>query len=333
MAKEKASDSASESKNNALDLAIASIQKQFGTGSIVTSGIVPDVKFISTRCRGLDKALGGGWALGRIIEIFGPESSGKTTLTLEAIASAQSKGLKCAFIDMEHAFDPQYALAIGVKMNELIFSQPSSGEEALEITDMLVRSGAVSLIIIDSVAALVPQKELEGDMGDSSMGKHALLMSQAMRKLAGPTHQNDCSIIFINQIRMKLGVMFGSPETTTGGNGLKFYASQRVDVRRRAVIKDGTGDDAASIGNETEAKVIKNKVAPPFKSCTFAIYYGRGIDKERDLLESAIEAGAIIKGGAWFTIGEQKIQGEGKMLELLKNDEVLRAEIIRKLDT
>lgn len=332
MAKEKDSN-LSDLKSKQLDLAREALEKQFGKGILISQGKIPGVEFQSTGILSLDKALGGGIAEGRIIEVFGPESSGKTTLTLHAIAETQAAGKVAAFIDAEHAFDPIYAAALGVDMNQLIFSQPSSAEEALEVVDTLAKSGALSLIVIDSVAALVPQKELEGDMGDSTMGQQARLMGQAMRKLTGITAKNNCTLIFINQIRMKLGIMFGNPETTSGGNALKFYASQRIDVRRRGQIKAGTGDDAEVIGNETEVKVIKNKVAPPYKSCNFVINYGTGVDKEKDILTLAVENNIITKAGAgWYSIGDKKLgQGETNILNLLKTDSKFRQEILSKL--
>ncbi len=298
-------------KQKALDSALAQIERQFGKGSIMKLGgdnPVPDIEATSTGSLGLDIALGiGGLPKGRIVEIYGPESSGKTTLTLHCVAEEQKKGGVCAFVDAEHALDPQYARKLGVNLDELLISQPDTGEQALEITDTLVRSGAVSMVVVDSVAALTPKSELEGDMGDSSVGVHARLMSQAMRKLTGSIHRSGCTVVFINQIRMKIGVMFGSPETTTGGNALKFYSSVRLDIRRIGSIKDR--DEV--VGNQTRVKVVKNKVSPPFKQVEFDIMYGEGISKTGELLDLGVKAGVVEKSGSWFSYGDERI-GQGR---------------------
>ena len=298
-------------KQKALDSALAQIERQFGKGSIMKLGgdnPVTEIEAISSGSLGLDIALGiGGLPKGRVIEIYGPESSGKTTLTLHVVAEAQKKGGVCAFVDAEHALDPQYARKLGVDLDELLISQPDTGEQALEIVDTLVRSGAVSLVVVDSVAALTPKSELEGDMGDSSVGVHARLMSQAMRKLTSSISRSNCMVIFINQIRMKIGVMFGSPETTTGGNALKFYASVRLDIRRIGSIKDR--DEI--VGNQTRVKVVKNKVAPPFKQVEFDIMYGEGISKRGELLDLGVKAGVVEKSGAWYSYGDERI-GQGR---------------------
>ncbi|WP_264213537.1 recombinase RecA [Leisingera thetidis] len=298
-------------KQKALDSALAQIERQFGKGSIMKLGdgtALQEIEASSTGSLGLDIALGiGGLPMGRIIEIYGPESSGKTTLTLHCIAEQQKKGGVCAFVDAEHALDPQYAAKLGVDLDELLISQPDTGEQALEITDTLVRSGAVNMVIVDSVAALTPKSELEGDMGDSSVGVQARLMSQAMRKLTGSISRSKCMVIFINQIRMKIGVMFGSPETTTGGNALKFYSSVRLDIRRIGAIKDR--DEV--VGNATRVKVVKNKVAPPFKQVEFDIMYGEGISKMGELLDLGVAAGVVNKSGAWFSYGDERI-GQGR---------------------
>lgn len=296
----------------ALDLALSSIEKQFGKGSIMRLGkdenLVQDVPVVSTGSLSLDLALGvGGLPRGRVIEIFGPESSGKTTLTLHCIAEAQKVGGVAAFIDAEHALDVDYARKLGVKTGDLLISQPDTGEQALEIADMLIRSGAVDLIVVDSVAALVPRAEIEGEMGDSHMGLQARLMSQALRKITGSLNRSKTTMIFINQIRMKIGVMFGNPETTTGGNALKFYASQRLDIRRIAALKNG--EDV--IGNRTRVKVVKNKVAPPFKEVEFDILYGEGISREGDLLDLASEENIIEKSGTWYTYQSERM-GQGR---------------------
>ncbi len=298
-------------KQKALDSALAQIERQFGKGSIMRLGAdnpVQEIESTSTGSLGLDIALGiGGIPKGRIVEIYGPESSGKTTLTLHCVAEEQKKNGVCAFVDAEHALDPIYARKLGVNLDELLISQPDTGEQALEIVDTLVRSGAVNLVVVDSVAALTPKSELEGDMGDSSVGVHARLMSQAMRKLTGSISRSKCTVIFINQIRMKIGVMFGSPETTTGGNALKFYSSVRLDIRRIGAIKDR--DEV--VGSETRVKVVKNKVAPPFKQVEFDIMYGEGISKTGELLDLGVKAGVVDKSGAWFSYGDERV-GQGR---------------------
>ncbi|MEM9522830.1 MAG: recombinase RecA [Pseudomonadota bacterium] len=305
------SDRRSADKQKALDSALAQIERQFGKGSIMRLGAenaVADIEATSTGSLGLDIALGiGGLPRGRIIEIYGPESSGKTTLTLHCAAEEQKRGGVVAFVDAEHALDPQYARKLGVDLDELLISQPDTGEQALEITDTLVRSGAVSMVIVDSVAALTPKSELEGDMGDAQVGAQARLMSQAMRKLTGSISRSNCMVIFINQIRMKIGVMFGSPETTTGGNALKFYSSVRLDIRRIGSIKDR--DEV--VGNATRVKVVKNKVAPPFKQVELDIMYGEGISKTGELLDLGVKAGVVEKSGSWFSYGDERI-GQGR---------------------
>ncbi len=315
-------------KQKALDSALAQIERQFGKGSIMRLGgdnPVAEIESTSTGSLGLDIALGiGGIPKGRIVEIYGPESSGKTTLTLHCIAEEQKKGGVCAFVDAEHALDPLYARKLGVDLDELLISQPDTGEQALEITDTLVRSGAVSMVVVDSVAALTPKSELEGDMGDSSVGVHARLMSQAMRKLTGSISRSKCTVIFINQIRMKIGVMFGSPETTTGGNALKFYASVRLDIRRIGTIKDR--DEV--VGNQTRVKVVKNKVAPPFKQVEFDIMYGEGISKTGELVDMGVKAGVVEKSGSWFSYGDERIgQGRENAKLFLKENPAVAAEI------
>lgn len=315
-------------KSKALDLAISQIDRQFGKGSVMRlgeRGEVVDVDVIHTGSIGLDLALGvGGIPRGRIIEIFGPESSGKTTLALHIIAEAQKTGGIAAFIDAEHAMDPAYARALGVKTDDLLVSQPDTGEQALEITETLVRSGALDVIVVDSVAALVPRAEIEGEMGDSQMGLQARLMSQAMRKLTGAISKSKASVIFINQIRMKIGVMFGNPETTTGGNALKFYTSVRMDIRRIGAIKDGTD----VVGNRTKVKVVKNKVAAPFKNAEFDISYGQGISKAGELVDLGVDLGVVEKSGTWYSFGEERI-GQGrenvkKFLEAEENQDIAR---------
>lgn len=299
-----------EEKQKALAAALGQIEKQFGKGSIMKLGDTKtlDVESISTGSIGLDVALGiGGLPMGRIVEIFGPESSGKTTLTLSVIAQAQKAGKTCAFIDAEHALDPIYAAKLGVDVKELFVSQPDNGEQALEICDALVRSGAIDVIIVDSVAALTPKAEIEGDMGDSHMGLQARLMSQALRKLTGQIKNANCLVVFINQIRMKIGVMFGNPETTTGGNALKFYSSVRLDIRRTGSVKDGE----TIIGNETRVKVVKNKLAAPFRQVEFQILYGEGISKSGELLELGVKHKIVDKSGAWYSYNGEKI-GQGK---------------------
>jgi recombination protein RecA len=314
-------------KKKALESALAQIERQFGKGSIMKLGQdnpVMEIESTSTGSLGLDIALGiGGLPKGRIIEIYGPESSGKTTLTLHVVAEEQKKGGVCAFVDAEHALDPQYAKKLGVNLDELLISQPDTGEQALEIVDTLVRSGAVSLIVVDSVAALVPKSEIEGDMGDMQMGSQARLMSQAMRKLTASIGRSNCMVIFINQIRMKIGVMFGSPETTTGGNALKFYASVRLDIRRIGSVKDR--DEV--IGNTTRVKVVKNKVAPPFKEVEFDIMYGEGISKTGEIVDLGVKAGIVEKSGSWYSYGDERIgQGRENAKTFLKNNpDVARA--------
>ena len=319
-------------KAKALESALAQIERQFGKGSIMKLGsdnAIMDIEATSSGSLGLDIALGiGGLPQGRIIEIYGPESSGKTTLTLHAVAEAQKKGGVCAFVDAEHALDPQYAKKLGVNLDELLISQPDTGEQALEIVDTLVRSGAVSLIVIDSVAALVPKSEIEGDMGDMQMGSQARLMSQAMRKLTGSIGKSNCMVIFINQIRMKIGVMFGSPETTTGGNALKFYASVRLDIRRIGAIKDR--DEV--VGNSTRVKVVKNKVSPPFKEVEFDIMYGEGISKVGELVDIGVKAGVVEKSGSWYSYGDERIgQGRENAKAFLKQNPGVAHEIEVKI--
>ncbi len=319
-------------KQKALDSALAQIERQFGKGSIMKlgdEGAVQEIAASSTGSLGLDIALGiGGLPMGRIVEIYGPESSGKTTLTLHCVAEQQKKGGVCAFVDAEHALDPQYARKLGVDVDELLISQPDTGEQALEITDTLVRSGAVNMVVVDSVAALTPKSELEGDMGDSSVGVQARLMSQAMRKLTGSISRSNCMVIFINQIRMKIGVMFGSPETTTGGNALKFYSSVRLDIRRIGSIKDR--DEI--VGNQTRVKVVKNKVAPPFKQVEFDIMYGEGISKMGELLDLGVKAGVVDKSGAWMSYGDERIgQGRENAKQYLRENPRIAYEIEDKI--
>jgi recombination protein RecA len=318
-------------KDKALAAALAQIEKSFGKGSIMRLGERPnvDVDVISTGSLGLDIALGvGGVPRGRIIEIFGPESSGKTTLTLHIIAEAQKKGGTCAFIDAEHAMDPTYAKKLHVNIDDLIISQPDTGEQALEITDTLVRSGAIDLVVIDSVAALVPKAEIEGEMGDSHMGLQARLMSQALRKLTASISRTNCIVIFINQIRMKIGVMFGSPETTTGGNALKFYASIRMDIRKIGSIKD----KEEIIGNQTRVKIVKNKVAPPFRVVDFDIMYGKGISKIGEIVDLGVKAEIVEKSGAWFAYNNSKLgQGRENAKQFLVDNPKICNEIEEKL--
>ena len=333
MADEKKS-SKSEDKSKALAAALAQIEKQFGKGSIMKmdgSHQDENLEVISTGSLGVDLALGvGGLPRGRIVEIFGPESSGKTTLCLETIAQCQKNGGVCAFIDAENAFDPIYARKLGVKVEELMVSQPDTGEQALEICDMLVRSGGVDMVVIDSVAALVPKAEIEGDMGDSHVGLQARLMSQALRKLTGHIKKTNTLVVFINQIRMKIGVMFGSPETTTGGNALKFYASVRLDIRRGRQIKKG--DDV--IGNETKVKVIKNKVAPPFRQAEFDILYGEGVSWEGELIDLGVKYDIVEKSGAWYSYNGAKIgQGKDNVRVWLKENPDVANEIDSKIRT
>jgi recombination protein RecA len=317
-----------ENKKKALTAALGQIERQFGKGSVMRmgdAGAVRDVEAISTGSLGLDIALGiGGLPRGRVVEIYGPESSGKTTLTLQVIAEAQKLGGTTAFVDAEHALDPSYAEKLGVNVDDLLVSQPDTGEQALEITDMLVRSGAVDVVVVDSVAALTPKAEIEGDMGDSHMGLQARLMSQALRKLTGNIKRSNTMVIFINQIRMKIGVMFGNPETTTGGNALKFYASVRLDIRRTGAIKKG--DEI--VGNETRVKVVKNKVAPPFKQAEFDILYGEGISREGEIITLGVQEGLVDKAGAWYSYNGERIgQGKDNVREFLKQNPDTAAEI------
>ena len=321
-----------DNKSKALAAALAQIEKQFGKGSIMKMGegsVEKDIQVVSTGSLGLDIALGvGGLPRGRVVEIYGPESSGKTTLTLQVVAEMQKLGGTAAFIDAEHALDPSYAQKLGVKLDELLISQPDTGEQALEIADMLVRSGSVDVVVIDSVAALVPKAEIEGEMGDSLPGLHARLMSQALRKLTANINRTNTLVIFINQIRMKIGVMFGSPETTTGGNALKFYASVRLDIRRIGGIKKG--DEV--IGNETRVKVVKNKVAPPFREAVFDILYGEGISREGEIIELGVVHKLVDKSGAWYAYNGEKIgQGKDNAREFLRNNPKIAEEIEGKV--
>ena len=321
-----------DNKRKALSAALGQIEKQFGKGAIMRMGDVAgarDIDAISTGSLGLDIALGiGGLPRGRVVEIYGPESSGKTTLTLQVIAEAQKLGGTAAFVDAEHALDPGYAEKLGVNVDELLVSQPDTGEQALEITDMLVRSAAIDVVVVDSVAALTPKAEIEGDMGDSHMGLQARLMSQALRKLTGNIKRSNTMVIFINQIRMKIGVMFGNPETTTGGNALKFYASVRLDIRRIGAIKKG--DEI--VGNETRVKVVKNKMAPPFKKAEFQILYGEGISREAELIDLGVQHGFVEKSGAWYSYGSDRIgQGKDKVREFLKQNPDIANDIEAKL--
>ncbi|MFN0063946.1 MAG: recombinase RecA [Myxococcaceae bacterium] len=320
-------------KEKAIELAMSAVERQFGKGSIMRLGkdepLVRDIEAISTGSISLDMALGiGGVPKGRIVEIYGPESSGKTTLCLHIVAEAQKKGGICGYIDAEHAMDVGYARKLGVRTDDLLLSQPDTGEQALEITEMLVRSGAIDVLVIDSVAALVPKAELEGEMGDAHMGLQARLMSQALRKLTGTIAKSQTCVIFINQIRMKIGVMFGNPETTTGGNALKFYASQRLDIRRIGAIKNGE----QVVGNRTRVKVVKNKVAPPFKEVEFDIMYGTGISREGDLIDLAAEDGIMDKSGAWYAFNGERIgQGREQAKEYLREHPALVLDIERKV--
>ncbi len=319
-----------DNRKRALAAALGQIEKQFGKGSVMRMGdvgAVRNLEAISTGSLGLDVALGiGGVPKGRVIEVYGPESSGKTTLTLHIVAEAQKLGGTAAFVDAEHALDPSYAERLGVNMDELLVSQPDTGEQALEITDMLVRSGAVDVVVVDSVAALTPKAEIEGEMGDSHVGLQARLMSQALRKLTANIKRSNCAVVFINQIRMKIGVMFGNPETTTGGNALKFYASVRLDIRRTGAIKKGE----EVIGNETKVKVVKNKVAPPFKQVNFDILYGEGISREGEIIDLGVQQGIVEKSGAWYSYDGNRIgQGKDNVRGFLKEN----AELARGIET
>ncbi|MFZ9244541.1 MAG: recombinase RecA [Burkholderiaceae bacterium] len=327
-----ATDKNKSERAKALAAAIAQIEKQFGKGSIMRMGeneVAPDIQVVSTGSLGLDMALGvGGLPRGRVVEIYGPESSGKTTLTLQVIAEMQKLGGVCAFVDAEHALDTQYAQKLGVSLQELLISQPDTGEQALEIVDALVRSGSVDLIVVDSVAALTPKAEIEGDMGDSLPGLQARLMSQALRKLTGTINRTNTLVIFINQIRMKIGVMFGSPETTTGGNALKFYSSVRLDIRRVGSLKKG--DEV--VGSETKVKVVKNKVAPPFKQAGFDIMYGAGISREGEILDIGSENDIVEKSGAWYSYNGDRIgQGRDNARDFLKQNPAISLEIENKI--
>ncbi len=328
--KEKTS-SEKESKLKALQLTLDKLDKTYGKGTVMKMGdkAIEEVETISSGSLGIDLALGvGGYPKGRIIEIYGPESSGKTTLTLHAIAEAQKAGGIAAFIDAEHAFDRNYAEKLGVDIENLIISQPDNGEQALEIAENLIRSGAIDIVVIDSVAALTPKSEIEGEMGDSKMGLHARLMSQALRKLTGTISKTNCTVFFINQLREKIGVMFGNPETTTGGNALKFYASIRLDIRRSSQIKDGDN----VIGNRTKVKVVKNKVAPPFKVAEFDIMYGEGVSKTGEILDLAVEFEIVKKAGSWFSYGETKLgQGRDAVKSLIKDNPELADELEVKI--
>jgi recombination protein RecA len=321
-----------ENRKKALGIALGQIEKQFGKGAVMRMGdaqAVRDIDVISTGSLALDAALGiGGLPRGRVVEIYGPESSGKTTLTLQVIAEAQKLGGTAAFVDAEHALDPSYAQKLGVNVDDLLVSQPDTGEQALEIADMLVRSGAVDVVVVDSVAALTPKAEIEGEMGDSHVGLHARLMSQALRKLTANIKRSNTLVIFINQIRMKIGVMFGSPETTTGGNALKFYSSVRLDIRRIGSIK--RGDEI--VGNETRVKVVKNKMAPPFKQAEFEVLYGEGVSREGELIELGVKENLIDKAGAWYSYNGDRIgQGKENVRQWLKDNPAVTEELNRKL--
>jgi len=320
-----------ENRKKALAQALGQIEKQFGKGSVMRmgDGVDRNIEAVSTGSIGLDVALGiGGLPKGRVVEIYGPESSGKTTLTLQVVAEAQKLGGTAAFVDAEHALDPGYAEKLGVNVDELLVSQPDTGEQALEITDMLVRSGAIDIVVIDSVAALTPKAEIEGEMGDSHMGLQARLMSQALRKLTGNIKRSNTMVIFINQIRMKIGVMFGSPETTTGGNALKFYSSVRLDIRRIGAIKKG--DEV--IGNQTRVKVVKNKVSPPFKQAEFEILYGHGISRYGEIIDLGVQHNIVDKAGSWYSYGDDRIgQGKENVREFLKNNPAMAEEIEGKI--
>jgi recombination protein RecA len=333
MSKSKVKESTSNDKTKAIDAAIAAIERQFGKGSIIRmdNDNIQTIPVVSTGSLTLDKALGiGGFPKGRIVEIYGPEASGKTTLTLHAIAECQKVGGVCAFIDAEHALDTVYAQNLGVQVDELLISQPDSGEQALEITETLVRSNAIDLIIVDSVAALVPKQELDGDMGDLAPGAQARLMSKALRKITASINKSNCTVIFINQLRMKIGVMFGSPETTTGGNALKFYSSIRLDIRRTGSIKKGTD----VIGNTTRIKVVKNKLAPPFKQVEFDIMYGEGICQAGELIDLGLEAGLVSRSGSWYSIGEERVgQGRDNTKQYLLDNPDAYDDLLGKLRT
>lgn len=321
-----------DNRKKALSAALLQIERQFGKGSIMRMGDgtpIRDIEVISTGSLGLDIALGiGGLPKGRVVEIYGPESSGKTTLTLQVIAESQKQGGTAAFIDAEHALDPAYAKKLGVNVDDLLLSQPDTGEQALEITDMLVRSGGIDVVVIDSVAALTPKAEIEGEMGDAHMGLQARLMSQALRKLTANIKRSNTLVIFINQIRMKIGVMFGNPETTTGGNALKFYASVRLDIRKQAAIK--RGDEI--LGNETRVKVVKNKLAPPFKQADFEIFYGAGISREGEVVDWGVEAGLIEKSGAWYSYQGNKIgQGKDNARQFLKENRQIMLDLEKEI--
>jgi recombination protein RecA len=318
-------------KKTALESALKQIEKQYGQGAIMRLGENSRLKVdaISTGSLTLDIATGiGGLPKGRIVEIYGPESSGKTTLALHCVAEAQKQGGEAAFIDAEHALDPAYAANLGVDVDSLLVAQPDNGEQALEITEQLVRSGAIDIIVVDSVAALVPRSEIEGDMGDSHVGLHARLMSQALRKLAGAINKSNCVIIFINQLREKVGVIYGNPEVTTGGRALKFYASMRIDVRKAELIK-ASGNEF--VGSRTKVKIVKNKVAPPFKTAEFDIMYGTGIDRDGEICDLAVNLGVIKKSGSWFSYGEQRFQGREKLKDLLKNDKEFANDVEKKV--